>query len=247
MTKDKFAELCRALRTMKSGIEWTADVQDAYLRVFQKVPNPIVDVMINAILVHFEWRPSIAEIVNLMREIMRDGDGASCAAALQEVHRFRATLGKRCVQSGTVTAVDMYNRREIATYKNMIEGTPAFSDPHTTVVIEAMGGWPQFCDMADSTPVTIWQGQFMKLYEATAKQDGSETLKKLRLEWREQVAGLLSAEAPLLPMSLEHSLYVTDSTEKSVTPISRVLRHLTQNEGSPAISEIQKQNKNEGD
>jgi tyrosyl-tRNA synthetase len=155
-------QILTILSTMKSNDCWSRAHDDAYYIGLSDLPESIADALRKAILVRFEWRPSVKEIRELAQEILHPRHTRTAAGIVAELYELRDKYG----------AYAVCHSEQLRVWK---KGEPHWSDPVKRKVIAAVGGWVSFCE--DAAASGVMRGQLLKIAEQVLRDNDIQEIR----------------------------------------------------------------------
>lgn len=181
--RDPMDVLISVLSIMKGEQKWTEAHVEAYLIGLTKLPAEIVPMLCREIQAHFDWRPSVKQIIDWSKQLTSPNALLGPTEALEKVtglmHKYgpNASLHPQFPDCPQIRAA----------------GPPPELDNAPDAVhsvIGAMGGWVAMCreDVASKD----FRAQFERLYKSAVLDEGMDRTRELQLEYREEKLRLQS-------------------------------------------------------
>lgn len=204
MDGTNFDQYCVILSNLAAANvpKWNAGVMKLYEVGLRDVPNDITGPLSKLTVDRYTFRPSVAQVKAMAREILH-GPPLSLTAALVEVNRYLDRLGRwgkeprgLCV---TVPSGTGYKQLQ-AVLRWSSADVPEWSCPELARTVEAMGGWE---DLA-TTPPKFWLSRFERIYADVLDSAEADGARRLHLAYTAQ-------KQLVAPVALLHDDYEEDA------------------------------------
>lgn len=209
MTGETFDEFCVVLANLSPGNapSWNSGVMMIYQIGLRDVPNSAAAMLAEAVIDACTFRPAVAEIKALARQIAQSGMTAvGLVAHIMALLAEHGRFGRRSPDP---------SRRN--TY---FEGPPAALCAEGHAALAVFGGWVNFADNQD--PAGVLRGQLLKVAQAVVDGTSSDTMGRLQLEYQEAAAQLTAPshllEAPYKSLGKREG----NMTRMGALPLSRL-------------------------
>lgn len=182
MSGDPFRMLCVILANMPYGTApaWSDGMMTVYRVGLRNLPEDAAPALAEAIVDRCQWRPTVHEIIEIWRQIVRPTDTEAAPKLVADIIRLRDRWGEYVVPHPDFPRL-------------LQSGEPDWSDPMKRAVIATFGGWVAFC--RDDSPPGVLRGQMLRVAESVISGGTDETIQRLRLEYREMRAGIATEGA----------------------------------------------------
>ena len=178
MTGPALDRFCVILANLSPGNapKWNYGVMQIYQIGLRDVPNEAASPLTEAIIDACTFRPSVAEIKAMYRDLTQ-GDRPSAPALVGEVMGLLAEYGAYGQRDTKYGAHNFY-----------LLGEPEGLSPAARAVVAVWGGWVKFAE--DPSPGGVRRGQMLKIAQQVIDGTTSDTMHRLRLEVEAAAAAL---------------------------------------------------------